>query len=230
VRHPVNAQARYVPAAGWRLFTKLYDPVLRVTMRERRFRGLMLGLAAADLPPGGTLLDVGCGTGTFTLAVAGARPDTRVLGADGDQEILDLAGDKEGADGIEWHRALAGALPLPDRSVDVVTMSLMLHHLLPADKHAALVEARRVLRPAGRLHVADWGRPRDPLMRVLFGVLRRVDGLAQTRDHAAGRLPGIIEDAGFRSVQEHARMRTSFGSLEILSATSNVRALGDSHG
>lgn len=115
---------------------------------------------------------------------------------------------------------LAGALPLPDDSVDVVTMSLVLHHLVPADKRGALAEARRVLRPGGRLQIVDWGRPHDPLMRTIHVVGQLVDGFERTRDHAAGRLPAIVADAGFEAIERHARMRTGFGSLDLLAATS----------
>lgn len=60
-------------------------------MREGRFRGEMLGRVEADLPEGGTAVDVGCGTGTFALALKERRPDARVVAVDGDEEILALA-------------------------------------------------------------------------------------------------------------------------------------------
>jgi ubiquinone/menaquinone biosynthesis C-methylase UbiE len=215
----VSAQPeRYVPAARWHALTRLYDPIVAATMRERRFRGELADLAAAALPEGGSLVDVGCGTGTFAIAFAARRPDARVAGVDGDPAILALAGRKPGAEAVDWVEGLAGALPLPEASVDAVTMSLLLHHLLPADKHAALTDARRVLRPGGHLHIADWGRPHDPAMRATFTLLQAIDGFANTRDHSAGRLPAIVAAAGFGPVATHARLRTAFGSLEILSA------------
>lgn len=216
-----GTEARYVPAAGWHAFTRLYDPVLAITMREQRWRGQLADLIDADLPDGGTVLDVGCGTGTFAIAVAARRPDAQLVGVDGDPAILELARRKQGADAIEWLEGLAGDLPLPDAGTDAVATSLMLHHLLPADKHTALTEARRVLKPGGQLYVVDWGRPADPLMRGAFWLLGLVDGREQTRDHAAGRLPQIITGAGFEGVACRARLRTAFGSLEILTARSN---------
>jgi len=97
-------------------------------------------------------------------------------------------------------------------------MSLLLHHLGPDAKRSALADARRVLRPGGRLHVADWGRPHDPIMRGAFFVLQAIDGFANTRDHAAGRLPAMIAAAGFADVTSYARLRTAFGTLELLDA------------
>lgn len=215
---PVDAEPRYIPATRWRIFTRLYDPVLALAMRERRFRDLMRGRVGADLPEGGTAVDVGCGTGTFALALAPAREDARVIGVDGDAEILALARDKPGAGAVEWHEGLAQELPLADRSADVVTMSLVLHHLLPGEKRDALAEAKRVLKPGGSLHIADWGPPHDPLASALFFVSQAIDGFDRTRDHRAGRLPQFVTEAGFGSVERYGRFRTAAGSLDLLTA------------
>ena len=61
----MSAAARYAPAAGRAAFTRLYDPALALTMRERHFRGLLLTRLTRELPLAGTVIDVGCGTGTF---------------------------------------------------------------------------------------------------------------------------------------------------------------------
>lgn len=214
-------EARYVPAAGRRIFTRLYDPVIALTMRERTFRRRLREQVIAGLPdgPGATLVDVGAGTGTFAIALARAAPDAAIVGVDGDDEILGLARRKAGADGVVWKRGLAQKLPLDDDSADRVTMSLVLHHLTPDDKRAALVEARRVLRPGGRLHIADFGKPANPLLRASFLLVQATDGFGVTRDHAAGRLPGLIGAAGFDDVRRDDRLATAFGTLELLSAT-----------
>jgi ubiquinone/menaquinone biosynthesis C-methylase UbiE len=209
---------RYVPAAGRAGFTRLYDPVLALTTRERKFRGLLAEQVLSRLPQAGTVVDVGCGTGTFAIALAASRPDARVIGVDGDPQILAVAQAKRGAERVTWAQGLAGELDMPDASADAIVMSLLLHHLDASAKRAALEDARRVLRPDGVLHVADWGRARDPLMRGAFLVLQVIDGFSNTRDHAAGRLPAIIRDAGFEMPRTHARLRTAWGSLELLSA------------
>ena len=213
-------EPRYVPAAGRAAFTRLYDPVVALTMRESTFRPQLLAAISDGLPHGGRLLDVGCGTGTFAIALAAARPDAEITGVDGDPEALTIARAKAGATTITWSEGLATALPgIADASADAVVMSLLLHHLTPARKREALAEAARVLRPDGRLHVADWGRPHDPLMRAAFFVLQLVDGFATTRDHAAGALPTLIADAGFAIGPPYGRTRTMWGSLELLGAT-----------
>lgn len=211
-------QQRYVPAAGFAALTKFYDPILKLTSREDAFRSRLLAAVTAALPEGGTALDVGCGTGTFAIRLAGARPDARVEGVDGDPAALGIARGKAGAARVTWHEGLADALPLADASADAITMSLVLHHLTRDGKAAALTEARRVLKPGGRLHIADWGKPHDPVMRAAFFGLQLVDGFATTRDHASGALPEIVAAAGFTTAPPLARLRTAFGSLYLTSS------------
>jgi ubiquinone/menaquinone biosynthesis C-methylase UbiE len=212
------SQSRYVPAAGRSAFTGAYDAVLSLTMREGRWRPLLRDRIVAHVPPGGRIVDVGAGTGTLAIAIVAARLDADVIGVDGDPKVLDRARRKRGAEPVSWRTGLAGELDLEDASADAVVMSLVLHHLGPDAKRAALADVHRVLRPTGRLHVADWGRPHDPLMRAAFAAVQLLDGVEGTRDHAAGRLPTFLRDAGFTDVQRYRRLRTVWGSLELLDA------------
>lgn len=208
-------RARYVPAAGRAGLTALYDPVLRLTMREGAWRPLLVEHAAAA---GRRVVDLGCGTGT--LAIALARRGLKVTAVDGDEDVLARARRKASRAGVEvsWARGLAGALPLGDGTADAVVCSLLLHHLAPDAKRAALRDAARVLRPNGRLLVADWGRPADALQAAAFAALRALDGRANTAEHAAGRLPAVIAEAGFEPPRRLARLRTAWGTLELLQA------------
>ena len=206
---------RYVPAAGLPGLTRFYDPIMTLTMREGTWRPRLADRVLDGLAPGATVVDVGAGTGTFAALLAERRPDVEVIAIDGDPEVLERAAAK----GVAGRRGLATELPLADRCADRVVMSLLLHHLEPAAKRTALGEVRRILRPGGRLHVADWGRAHDPVMRAAFFGLQLLDGFGPTRDHAAGRVAGFITSAGFASVAEEARYRTPYGSLELLTAT-----------
>jgi ubiquinone/menaquinone biosynthesis C-methylase UbiE len=185
-------------------------------MRERAWRPHLVDEVLAGGPR--SVLDLGCGTGTLTVALERSAPSVRLTGADGDPEVLRLARAKAGPQSsIEWVESFAQALPFEDGAFDRVVSSLVFHHLVPDVKRAALAEAKRVLAPGGRLHIADFGRPHDPLMRAIFRVnTQSFDGLENTRDHAAGRLPGFVEDAGFRDVRIGRRLRTVAGSLELI--------------
>jgi ubiquinone/menaquinone biosynthesis C-methylase UbiE len=209
---------RFVPAAGRRGLTRFYDATIALTMRESLFRSRLAAQVLAGLPGEGRIVDVGAGTGTLAIDLAAAAPAATVTGVDPDPQILAIARGKDGAAGVEWLAGFADGLPLADGSCDRVVMSLVLHHLDAPAKGAALAEAHRVLRAGGRIHIADWGRAQDPLMRSTFFALQLIDGFDGTRDHVAGRLPGFIEAAGFVELQRHDRLRTAWGSLELLSA------------
>ena len=210
VRVPVSDS--HVPALGRRSLTRLYDPVIAATMREKTFRARLLDQAA--LAPGTRVLDVGCGTGTLAVAAKRRQPDAEVVGVDADRDVLDRAARKAESAGvsIRFDRSPAQDLPYPDDSFDVALSTLLFHHLDSESKAAAARELARVLRPGGRLHLADWGPPTGPLMALAFVPVRLLDGLEPTRDNVRGRLPRLFESAGFR-VTDRGRLRTVFGTL-----------------
>ena len=210
---------RYVPTLGLRALTPLYDRLMALTMREGAWRPRLAQAVLEPLRRGDVVVDVGCGTATQAIDLAARRPDVTVIGVDGDPEVLELARAKPGAERVELREGDATALPLADAGAAAVICSLLLHHLPPDGKRAALSDARRVLAPGRHLHIADWGRPSDPLAAAGFAAVQLIDGREGTRDHAAGRLNTFIAGAGFGEIELAARLRTVFGTLELLRAT-----------
>jgi arsenite methyltransferase len=112
-----------------------------------------------------TLLDLGCGRGAVLLAAAKRLPRGRAIGVDlwradqtGNSRQATLANaELEGVAGrIELHTADMTALPLSDESVDVIVSNLAIHNIpTRAGRRLALDQAVRVLRPGGRLAIAD---------------------------------------------------------------------------
>jgi SAM-dependent methyltransferase len=212
----VSEDPRYVPAAGIDALTGVYDVGVRLTMREGRWRRLIVDEIATIDPR--VVLDVGCGTGTLTIATANELREARVVGLDGDRKVLDLARRKEGSEWVEWIEGLADELPFGDGEVDALVTTLVFHHLPLGIKRAALAEARRVLRPGGRLVVADWGKPQDPVMSAAFIVLQCLDGFANTGDNRRGLVPQLITEAGFDGLRVLRRLRTVGGTFEVMAA------------
>jgi class 3 adenylate cyclase/SAM-dependent methyltransferase len=219
-----TSEEGFIPGLG-RLGTRLYDPVVRLTTRERRFKERLLELA--DLRPGERALDLGCGTGTLAIAACRRQPGAGVHGLDADPRMIETARRKADAAGVglELRQGVATELPYPDGSFDVVLSSLLFHHLDRAAKHTAAREVARVLVSGGRLVVADWGRASDPLMRVLFLTIQLVDGFETTRDNVHGRLPQILRNGGLTEVRESAGYRTVYGSLTLFEARAPIVAL-----
>lgn len=114
-------------------------------------------LAWARLEPGEAVVDLGCGSGADALLAAGeVGPTGRVAGVDFLGEMVERArgfAAEAGADHLELHQAEMEDLPLPDASADVVISNGSIN--LSARKSRVLAEAHRVLRPGGRLVVAD---------------------------------------------------------------------------
>lgn len=209
---------RYIPALGHAWLTGLYDPVLRITMREATFKSRLV--AQADLRPGHRVLDIGCGTATLTIEIKRSQPAAEVVGLDGDPEVLRRAADKVATAGVavSLDQGLSDQLPYADDSFDRVVTSLLLHHLTTENKRRTLAEIRRVLRPGGQVHIADWGRPQDPVMRGAFFLVQLLDGFATTADNVDGRIPAMLGDAGLSEVREAQRLRTIFGTLSLYRA------------
>jgi arsenite methyltransferase len=121
------------------------------------FAGVANHWLLGRIDPGSVVLDLGCGAGTDLLIAAQMTgPAGRVIGVDMTASMLERArvsADEMGLGNVELHEALIEALPLDDASVDVVISNGVID-LVP-DKDAVLDEIDRVLRPGGRLQVAD---------------------------------------------------------------------------
>jgi ubiquinone/menaquinone biosynthesis C-methylase UbiE len=208
----------YIPPLRYKLLTRFYDPIVRWTTREAAFKRALLAQIAADRPH--RVLDLGCGTATLTITIAKALPDAAVTGLDADSEALGIAGNKarQAGVGIELHRGFSTDLPFDDAQFDCIVSSLFFHHLTRDAKIATLREVRRVLAPKGSLHVADWGKPSNALMRTLFFTVQLLDGFETTRDSVTGALPELLRTAGYDRVEETAKFDTPLGTMRLLRA------------
>jgi SAM-dependent methyltransferase len=137
-----------------------YDPAeidaLPAVVTES-FAGVGNPLGLGGLHPGDTVLDIGCGAGVDSiLAARRVGPSGRVIGVDMTAEMVKKAADNAGAAGVtnvEFHQVEADRLPAADETVDVVISNGVFNLCL--DKPKVLAEVYRVLRPGGRVQMAD---------------------------------------------------------------------------
>ena len=152
-----HANRDFLPAAGLDFLLPLYDPMVKLLGADRARKKLF---DQASVQPCHRVLDVGCGTGTFAVAIKGWVPSAEVVGLDPDPKALARGRRKAERAGvyIRFDQGFANALPYSDGSFDRVFSSLMFHHLPEDAKFATMREVRRVLKPGGSLHLLDLSR------------------------------------------------------------------------
>jgi SAM-dependent methyltransferase len=208
----------YLPALRWGALTPLFDGVVRVTARERAMKERLL--SQTEVGSGDRVLDLGAGTGTLAILLKQRCPTATVTGLDADPEVLARARRKadDAQCEIDFVEGFSTALPFEAESFDVVISTLFFHHLMPDAKGRTLTEVGRVLRPGGSLHVADWGRPSDPVMAALSLSVQAFDGFEVTAENLRGELPALFEQAGLEDARELERLRTPLGTLALYRA------------
>jgi len=181
---------------------------------------------ADRLEPGQEALELGCGTGA--LAVALARKGIRVTGVDIAPLMLSQAGQRLRDEGPDVQRQVTlrelGAVDLDTafgaEVFDAIVSSLMFSELSDDEIGYVLAECWRILRPGGRLLVADEVLPDSTLgkigtflLRLPFALLAFV--LTQNTTHRIAGLRPKIEEAGFLMLEEH---RYLAGTLRLFVA------------
>lgn len=121
------------------------------------------------------ILDLATGSGAVAFALAeGLHKPMKIIGLDFCQPMLDEAVRKRDRRpeyaGIEFQQGDGLALPLPDAAFDAVTISFGLRNM--ADRHRALSEMRRVLRPGGRVFVLEFSQPAAWFRPVYYAYLK----------------------------------------------------------
>jgi ubiquinone/menaquinone biosynthesis C-methylase UbiE len=163
----------------------------------RRGRGLRetfaddLGLHAGD-----RVLDVGCGTGQLAMTFAErVAPTGTVAGVDAAAEMIERATSRARKQQVPaaFQVAFAQRLPFPNATFDAVACTLALHHVAEDDQQSAVQEMRRVLKPDGRLLIAEFDQGHGP--HALLRWLR-----PSAPEHMAERARQLVDAAGFAAV------------------------------
>lgn len=206
---------KYIPALSYDLLTPFYDPVVRLTTRENAFKKALI--EQSNIKAASRVLDLACGTGTLSLMIKTAAPQAEVVGIDGDRKILKIAETKAEKAGIDvrFDEGLSFDLPHAVASFDRIFSSLFFHHLTRENKRKTLGEVKRILKPQGEFHVADFGQPANFLMRLSSEIIKRFDSPETTADSFNGLLPKLIAEAGLEAIEETDHFNSAFGTIRL---------------
>ncbi|MBI4375097.1 MAG: class I SAM-dependent methyltransferase [Elusimicrobia bacterium] len=187
----------HIPPAHFHIFTPCYDVLNEVLGLGRSFRRVVIETLA--LKGNECVLDAGCGTGSLLADLLATHPNIRLSGADPDTAALAIARRKLQGDieRVKVIKAPMDRLPFADASFDVVVSTLTFHHIPVERKSASLAECRRLLRPGGRILLADFGPDRARFFsRVALGFLNIFESISDNT-----RLPNLLAEAGFAQIR-----------------------------
>jgi ubiquinone/menaquinone biosynthesis C-methylase UbiE len=176
-----------------------YDSYMRkVTLgRERTLREMTVRLA--QIKPGDCVLEVGCGTGTLTLAAKRqAGSSGKAFGIDIIPGMIEASRRKaaQANEDIAFQLGSIDDIPFPADQFDVVMCSFMIFHMSEMTRRKGIAEIYRVLQPRGRLLVLDLALPAQPLSRAIAKTL--FGGMLQ---HDLRELLPLMQAAGFSDVE-----------------------------
>ncbi|MGV9774665.1 ubiquinone/menaquinone biosynthesis methyltransferase [Streptosporangium sp. NPDC003464] len=210
--------------------TDYYDRMNRLMTLGRHAAWCRDVAASANVPSGGSMLDIATGTGVIALAALEKYPDSTIHAVDFSERMLTEAARKPGASAITWQYADANDLPFGDGSFDAVTHGYLLRNV--DDVERVLEEQYRVLKPGGRVVILETCPPRGPLrhpvtlgVRVVIPLLGQLvardrESYAYLQESTLGfmtpkEVVAILRRVGFTSV---AWKKMFFGTHMIISA------------
>lgn len=205
----------YIPALKYNWLTKFYDFLIQVFLKEKLWKTFLVQSFSNKTPE--KILDIGTGTATLAIMMRRTYPHTKITGLDADEKILTIARKKihEQKSDIDLVTGMSYQLPFPDNHFDIVTSSLMIHHLTDEDKIKTFKEALRVMKAGGEFCIADWGKPKNTLSRLLFYWVQFLDGFTTTTSNVKGLLPKFLNECGYHDVKELKKFGTIGGSICI---------------
>jgi ubiquinone/menaquinone biosynthesis C-methylase UbiE len=160
----------------------------------------------SGMPEGAKILDLGCGTGRFSIPMV-TRLHFRVTGADSSEEMLDKAREKDTDSLVQWDRMDAQHLTYPDGSFNIVFMSHLLHHV--DDPYRVLNECQRVLTPRGVVLIRYGAieQIRDDVEHTFFPEVPEID---EARTPTVEMAERWLTEAGFRNVISQEIVQKTF--------------------
>ena len=193
---PYKPSYNYLPPIGPHLLTPLYDTICFLMGLGKSFK--RQALSSVPINDGETIADIGCATGVFLELAKNKYRNSRIIGIDPDAKALAIAKKRLAYRGLdaELYEAFAESLPLPNNSVDICFSTLAFHHMPDDVKRKALEEMMRILKPFGRIVIADFGPTKGYwLRRLLF-----FEKMEYLKGNLDGVIPQFINELGFKEL------------------------------
>lgn len=197
--HPESPAPTEGRLIRWASFYDLLTNIMTLG-RIRRLRSLTVDQTL--LKAGEKVLDVGCGTGGVTIpAKLRVGKTGTAAGIDPAPEMIAVARKKAVRAGLEidFRIGVIESLPFPDETFNAVTSSLMMHHLPKPVRVKGLAEIRRVLKPGGRILIADMIRPSPSFLGHLGSLVLHHGHSVQ---FGIEDLSALLKEAGFEKVKQ----------------------------
>jgi ubiquinone/menaquinone biosynthesis C-methylase UbiE len=191
-----------------------YDKYMkRITLgREDALRRMTVNLS--QVKEGDCVLEVGCATGSLTLAAKRqAGPTGKVFAIDIIPGMIEVSRKKAAQANLDvtFQEASVEAIPFPDQHFDVVICSFMIFHMSEKVRRKGITEIYRVLKPEGKLLVLDLSLPPGRISRMILRLL-----LGFMLKHDLKELQPMLESAGYSKVEISRAKYRVFG-LPLLS-------------
>jgi ubiquinone/menaquinone biosynthesis C-methylase UbiE len=195
-----DSTVAYLPGAHFHLLTPLYEFLAR-PMLAGVWRAVADDVSKAA-GTGAAVIDFGCGPGTILRRLATSRPDLKITGVDVDPRMLSIC--RRRLPQARLLRASIDAVPIEDKSADVVFSSMVFHHLPRQVKEGAFREAKRILKPRGLFLLCDFSQPIGGPGAWFIGLFGRIEsGVA---NQAAGELVTIAQSESMDVVSRWTRL------------------------
>lgn len=211
-----SAPEPFTPALGYSRLTGAYDLAIRLLTRESAWRSALLDQVAPQSCE--TIIDVGCGTGSFAILMKQKAPCARIIGLDPDPEVLGRAAAKATKAGVdvEWRQGFASDVADFGERFDKAVSSLVFHQVPMAGKRSGIAAMAAALKPGGELHIADYAAQTSPLMRSLFRLtVQLLDGLADTQPNADGVIEAILTNISGAPLRARRVIPTLTGAISL---------------
>ena len=202
----------FIPAAGTDWLLPFYDFFTKLLGADAVHKRL---IKQASVRPGDFVLEIGCGTANLAILAKRSNPAAEVFGIDPDPKALARARKKASHNGLklEFREAFTEDLPFADASFDKVLSAFMLHHIDPECRVTVLLEVRRVLKPGGSLHLADFEHGEHPRSHHSPHAPRGI-----SPSHAQSGISLLMEEAGFREAKRVASQGSALGAIAYYEA------------